>query len=165
MAGSTIERLAVRRLARRGWLLVPVFAIPASTLVFAAASGDWVLFRWCLLLTMHGAVGLWLSFAIHEAAHLAMLSKVKGVAAQVDFKLLRVSVVPYGTMSGWQIVCVALLGPLVCVAIGIGLALAVPDLQLQWWYLGHAVFLLPVFGDGRSLIKGLVSRGRLVRVP
>jgi len=153
------------RRAGNGWLIVAVASVPGLTVTFAAASGDWVLLVWCLLLTMHGTMGLGLSFAIHEAAHLVLLSKIKNVDSAVHVDWLRISVVPCGSMSGWQIVRVALAGPLVCVAIGVGLTLTVPNLQLQWWYLAHAILLLPLFGDGRSLIKGMNIRGRTVRVP
>lgn len=155
----------MRQLARGGALLVVLFGVSAAALIFAAASGDWVLFQWCLVLALHSIAGLWLSFAIHEVAHLLFLSRIEEVKAQIDFKLVRVSIVPIGIMSGWQIANVALAGPLVCVVIGFVLALVVPDLHLQLWFFGHVVFLLPLFGDGKSLIKGLLVRGRSVRVP
>ncbi|WP_155806779.1 hypothetical protein [Leifsonia xyli] len=46
----------------------------------------------------------------------------------------------------------ALTGTLV--AVGAGLAAIVPSQGFHCWYLCHAVFLLPVFGDGRSVIVG-----------
>lgn len=152
-------------LPRIGLHLVLVFSVPASTLAFAIVSGDGVLIQWCLLLTLHGVMGLWLSFAIHEAAHLVLLKRVAGVNSHISFTLMRISVVPHGLMSGWQIARVALAGPMLCVGIGIGIALTMPEVQLQWWYLAHAIFVLPLFGDGRSLIKGLALRNEFVRVP
>lgn len=83
----------------------------------------------------------------------------------MEVNLLRVSVIPHGEMTGWEIVRGALAGPLSCMSIGVLLLLIVPDLQLHWWYLLHGAFLLPLFGDGRSLIKGVLLRRERATVP
>ncbi|MGO4474200.1 hypothetical protein [Arthrobacter sp. efr-133-TYG-120] len=80
----------------------------------------------------------------------------------VSSGILRFSVIPVGHLYGWQIAIVAILGPGGSCLVGALVALLAPGSFLQHWFLLHAVFLLPFFGDGRSLILGIRAWARPV---
>ncbi|MEZ2389888.1 hypothetical protein AB6813_10120 [bacterium RCC_150] len=76
--------------------------------------------------------------------------------------MFRFSLIPLGKLDGWKIGIIAVLGPSSSCAAGVAIALLSPDSFLQYWFLLHGMFLLPFFGDGRSLIIGLRNRSRLI---
>lgn len=142
-----------------GWLLLAAWpvrlvfvAIAGATLAFAFATGQPMIGLAALFLFAHDLLGLWGSFAIHELGHAVVLMNAHGVSAvTLERSLLRLSITPHGSIRGRDAFLAAAFGPACCIAIGVGLWLAVPHLFLHVWYLGHAIFLLPVFGDGRTL--------------
>lgn len=123
------------------------------TLVFALATDQPAIGLAALFLLAHDALGLWASFAVHELGHAVGLMNARGVSAvTVERNLLRLSITPHGSIRGRDAFVAAALGPACCIAIGLVLWVTVPQLLLHVWYLGHAVFLLPVFGDGRAMV-------------
>jgi hypothetical protein len=80
----------------------------------------------------------------------------------VSAGVLRFSVIPIGSLYGWQIAVVAVLGPGASCSVGALIALLTPSSLLQYWFLLHAFFLLPFFGDGRGLRLGIREWTRLV---
>ncbi|MHC0431244.1 hypothetical protein ACX6XY_13770 [Streptomyces sp. O3] len=138
-------------------LLVVLVAFFAMALVWSARSGDWVLTEmiW-VLLVKPTSLGLVASFALHESTHVIALKKIRTVThIAIERTVWRTSVIPEGVMTGWQTVVVALAGPSSCVALGTLLWLPNLDRSLAWWYFAHIVFLLPFFGDGRSVLEGV----------
>lgn len=154
--------LAVRSLL---WAVrVPALALAAGFLLCAAcaAAGVPAILRPALWLLTHASC-LLIGFVIHEGSHVLGLKVTPGVTHVVFAStLLRTSVLPVGSLAGWQAALIALAGPLAACVAGIPLALALPEYALHWWFFLHCIFLLPLFGDGRSLVKGLLAwRGQL----
>lgn len=106
------------------------------------------------------ALGLVGSFALHESAHVMVLKRIDSVThIAIDRTKWRISIIPLGILTDRQIVRVAVAGPLSCVVVGSALWILGLDRSLAWWYLAHAIFFLPSFGDGRNLCRGLRGRG------
>ncbi|MGX2995798.1 hypothetical protein JNUCC64_16170 [Streptomyces sp. JNUCC 64] len=147
-------------MARQVWpLLALVSAALAAALVWYTRSGDGVLLRLAWELFETAALGLVGSFALHESAHVVVLRRIPTVTRVALVRTgWRTSVVPEGDMTARQIVAVAVAGPAVCALVGAALWLSALDRVLAWWYLAHLVFLLPFFGDGRSLRLALRVR-------
>jgi hypothetical protein len=136
-----------------------------ACIVLATMTGDPVLFRVSLWLLMH-ALCLLSSFLVHEMFHVVGMRLFRGVShVLVSASVLRFSVVPVGSLYGWQIAIVAVLGPGSSCLLGAVLALLTPGSLLQYWFLLHAIFVLPFFGDGRCLVLGIREWARLVGLP
>lgn len=106
-------------------------------------------------------LGLTVPFALHESAHVLALKRVPTVThIMIERVAWRISVVPSGTMTARQAASVALAGPGICVMAGTLLWISGLDRSLSWWYLAHALFLLPFFGDGRALRRSLPEAWR-----
>ncbi|WP_146252255.1 hypothetical protein [Streptomyces carminius] len=150
-------------MAAQVWpLLVFLGLFLAAALAWFARSGDRVPAEMAWGVFEAAALGLVASFALHESAHVVALRRVRTVTRiALERTAWRTSVVPEGTMTARQTAGVALAGPLSCVAVGALLWLPDLDRSLAWWYLAHAAFLLPLFGDGRALRHALrTARGR-----
>jgi hypothetical protein len=144
-------------------LLAFLGALLAVAVVWSLDSGNSVpvVVAWFLFKTAF--VGLVGSFALHESAHVMALKRIDTVThVAIERTAFRTSIVPLGVLTARQVVAVALAGPLACVAVGVALWMTDLDRSLAWWYLGHAIFLLPLFGDGRSLFSGLRGRGAVL---
>ncbi|GAP58376.1 hypothetical protein AHiyo1_14320 [Arthrobacter sp. Hiyo1] len=128
----------------------------------AAMTTDPILFRAGLWLLVH-VLCLLCGFLVHEWSHVAGMRLFHGISdVVVSSGILRFSVIPVGHLYGWQIAIVAILGPGGSCLVGALVALLAPGSFLQYWFLLHAVFLLPFFGDGRSLILGIRAWARPV---
>ncbi|MEU8625958.1 hypothetical protein [Streptomyces sp. NPDC048669] len=165
MRSSSAGRAADPKVRAVAWAVatqvwpLPAFAgaLLAMALFWWARSGDAVpaTMAW-VLLVKPAVLGLVVPFALHESAHVVLLRRIPTVTRIVlERTAWRTSVIPEGTMTGRQAVAVALAGPLSCVAVGAVLWLSGLDRSLAWWYLTHLAFLLPVFGDGRALWRGV----------
>lgn len=142
---------------RQTW---PLQMLTGALLVVAAwwwlVSGDTTIVRGAAHLELCAAVGLAGAFALHEAAHVVALGRCAGVThLVVTVTAWRFSLEPRGTITPGQMVVVALSGPGAAAVAGAVLWLVAPGVALHWWFLAHLGFLLPVFGDGRSLVLGL----------
>jgi hypothetical protein len=170
---STTARpeLAVRgvalAVAAQVWpLLLFASLILAAALLWAAVSGDTAQLPVAAWIFTAATAGLTTSFALHECLHAAALKRITTVTAvTLERTWGRISLVPHGSMTGWQAATVAASGPLGCILAGALLALHEATRTLSWWYLGHAVFLLPVFGDGIALTKGLLAGPTRLEAP
>jgi hypothetical protein len=141
-------------------LLALVAVLLLASLAWLFSSGDYATARVAWALFRTATLGLVGSFALHESAHVLVLKQVRTVThVTIDRTAWRTSILPSGVLTGRQVVGVAIAGPFACVAVG--LALWTTDLgsSLRWWYLAHGIFLLPIFGDGRSLCRGLRGHG------
>lgn len=161
MWSSTIDRVRPRILFRwlllAGWPVHLVFGASATvTLLLAIASGQPAIADATIFMTAQYALGLCTSFAVHELGHLAVLSRTRGVGGlTLERSMWRISVRPNGGLRGRDAALAAVSGPGCCVVVGVVLWLVAADLSLHGWYLAHAIFLTPVFGDGRALLAGL----------
>lgn len=129
----------------------------AVALFWMARTGDSgpVLLVWSQL-AEPAVLGLAVPFALHESAHVFALKRIPTVThIVIERTAWRTSVVPSGTMNARHTVLVALIGPGACVVAGTLLWASGLDRALAWWYLAHALFLLPFFGDGRALWHSL----------
>ncbi|MFJ5955440.1 hypothetical protein ACIQC5_05705 [Paenarthrobacter sp. NPDC092416] len=135
--------------------------------VVCASLGDPVLLHMGAWLLLH-SLCLMGGFLVHEVAHVLGMKVFRGVThVAVGFTAARFSVTPIGRLYGWQIAVIAVFGPGAACAVGALLACFAPGSLLQYWFLLHSAFLLPVFGDGQALITGLKNRnhGFTLRTP
>lgn len=128
----------------------------AAAVLWSASSGDRVLLALALGFARTVALGLVGAFALHEVAHVVLLRRIATVRTIVlERTAWRFSVVPRGAISPPQAAAVAVAGPAASALVGVALRVTGVDLWLSWWFLAHAAFLLPVFGDGRALVIAL----------
>ena len=136
----------------------PLAAIAVGFLLCGALAfmtGDRVLFQAGLWLLAH-ALCLFCSFVVHEISHVVCMRRFSGVThIVVSTNSRRFSITPIGSLRGWQIAVTAVAGPGASCAVGAALVFLIPNSLLHLWFLFHAVFILPVFGDGRGLIEGI----------
>ncbi|MFC8041308.1 hypothetical protein ACFUOZ_18310 [Paenarthrobacter sp. NPDC057355] len=154
--------VAVKSLVRA--VRVPAAAVVAGFTVCAvtAVAGMPGVLQPALWLLVHASC-LLIGFVIHEGSHVLGLKLTSGITHVIFAStLLRFSVIPVGKLVGWQAALIALAGPMAACLAGVPVALLLPDYALHWWFFLHAIFLLPLFGDGRSLVKGLLTwRGQV----
>lgn len=161
-ASTLTLRLLVRWLLLAAWplhllVLVPL-AVTESVAFLTAqpAVGDAA-----LRLGAHYLCGAWLSFAVHETGHAVALTRGSGVAR---FTLIRTSwrfsITTEEVLDERRVIWVAVSGPGAAVAGGLLLWLIQPGWLLHGWYLTHALFLLPMFGDGRAVLHGFTAMRR-----
>lgn len=154
----------VRTIARANrWFLVTVFMLClACVCVSIAAEAPGIAqIAGCFL--VHSLGGLLGSFVVHELAHAALLRRMSGLhLIEVVTTFFRFTFAPKGSLVGWKIALIGIAGPITACAMGVALNAVLPASGLHWWYLGHSVFLLPVFGDGKSVLVGLRTWSRLV---
>lgn len=144
------------------WPLLALLGLfQAAGLAHLARSGDGVPAAMAWSLLKPAALGLVASFVLHEAAHVVLLRRIPTVTRVVVTRTAwRTSVIPEGPMTPRQTARVAVAGPASCVLVGVLLLTSGVDRALSWWYLAHALFLLPCFGDGRTLLHTARQRTR-----
>lgn len=152
--------LACRWLLLAAWPLHLIFgALVVATAALALVTEQTGISDAVGALTVQYVLGLCCSFALHELGHLFALTRAEGVTAiTVERTLWRLSVSAHGRLRGRDTLLAALAGPGACVAAGSVFLLVAPHSQLHLWYFAHAVFLVPVFGDGRAVLSVLRSR-------
>ncbi|MEV8149173.1 hypothetical protein AB0O52_13675 [Arthrobacter sp. NPDC080073] len=152
---ATVGLIAKELIGSCRWPLAAVVLSFTACTFLAAITADPILFQAGLWLLVH-ALFLLGGFLVHEWSHVAGMRLFHGVSdIVVSAGVLRFSLIPVGRLCGWQIAVVATLGPSASCLVGALIALLAPGSFLQCWFLLHAVFLLPFFGDGRSLILGI----------
>lgn len=153
--------LVCRWLLLAAWPMHILFAaLLTITVSLGTLTGQTAIVGAALTLAVHYVVGLCGSFALHELGHLAVLSRATGVTAvTLERSLWRTSISPHGRVRDRDAVLAAVAGPGVCMVAGAALWVFAPGLQLHGWHLAHAVFLLPIFNDGRTLWSVSRSRG------
>lgn len=143
-----------------GWAAAAAF-FPVLGVILGLTINDAALAGFFGTFAFHAVAGLGGSYFLHEAAHLVLLSRYPSVGkVEVSATWARFSVHPTGTITPLQAIGVGLSGPVACLIVG-GVLWQLGS-PVAAWYLGHLVFLLPVFGDGKAI---LLSLGRLRTVP
>ena len=137
------------------WILIICLILCVSFLAEAPS-----LAKSAAYLTLHAVGGLFGSFLLHELVHLVTLRVLApGVTTiYLEITFLRVSLCPRGIMTGWQSAIVAASGPVVCLLAGCIISAFTFDIGLSNWMFLHTLFLIPIFGDGRAIVRG-VARG------
>ncbi|MFJ4223904.1 hypothetical protein [Microbacterium sp. NPDC089695] len=150
-----------RWLLLAGWPVHLVFAaLVAGTTALGMAMGQSAIVSSAVTVAVHYAAGVWASFVVHELGHLVALSRSRGVTAlTLERGIWRLSISPHGDLRPAETLTAAVAGPGICVIVGAALWVGAADLHLHGWYIAHAVFLLPAFGDGRAAVTA--SRGIL----
>jgi hypothetical protein len=129
---------------------------PLIGLILGLAADDTVLVTLFSQITLHAIAGLGGSYFLHECAHIFLLANYPSIkCVDVATSWTRFSLHPQGTLTPLQMTAVGAVGPLGCVAVGAVLWLT--NSSLAYWYLGHIIFLLPIFGDGRAIIFSLAK--------
>lgn len=142
-------------------LLAFLVALACAAGGWWVASGDPVPAQMFSQLTAVAVIGLLGSFVLHELAHLAALRRIVSVEeVRLERTGWRISLHPRGRMSPVQVAGVAVAGPAACLLVGLGLWVLAPGSTLRWWYLAHAVALLPPLGDGRAVITAVRAARR-----
>lgn len=137
-------------------LLAFIAALTLAALVWQVRTGDDSLTIAVSPAVKHIMFGFAASFAIHETTHAMVLSRCPGVThITIHRTAWRFSLTPLGTLTPLEAAAGAVAGPGVTVLVGAGLYLTGLDTTLALWYLCHLVFLLPFFGDGKTLITAL----------
>ena len=155
LTDATVGLIAKQLIWSCRWPFAAVVLSFTACTFLAAVTTDPILFQAGLWLLVH-ALFLLGGFLVHEWSHVAGMRLFRGVSdIVISAGVLRFSVIPVGRLYGWQIAVVAILGPSASCLVGALVALLAPGSLLQYWFLLHAVFLLPFFGDGRSLILGI----------
>ncbi|WP_431074477.1 hypothetical protein [Microbacterium phyllosphaerae] len=152
--------LVCRWLLLAAWPMHAAFAALSAVVVSVAVITEQdAILSAVAMLGAHYALGLGGSFAMHELGHLTVLSRARGVTAfTLQRSTWRISIAPHGQITRRDAALAALAGPGICVVAGGILWLVVPELQVHGWYLAHAVFLVPVFNDGRILLAAMRAR-------
>lgn len=106
--------------------------------------------------------GVLCSYLIHETAHLAALAFCRGLRRiDVQCTSWRISLAPQGDLDPRAALLVAVAGPGICLLIGTLLLIGSSASLIAWCYLAHVIFLIPFFGDGRTIvvtIRHMLSR-------
>lgn len=150
-------------MAAQVWpLLALVVVLVGAAAVWLAVSGDPSLVDVAAGFGRTVLVGLVGSFALHESAHVVLLRRIPGIThITLERTAWRFSVAPVGTLSARQVGLVAVAGPGACLLAAPVWWVAAPGSGLAWWYAAHAVFLLPLFGDGRMLLASVRAGARM----
>jgi len=104
---------------------------------------------------------LLVSFMLHEYFH-TLSFKIFNKKGPVCFEsnFLRISIIPLFSLSNFQIMIMAILGPTLCFVIGLVLYVSATSqlmLFISYIFLLHILFLIPPFGDGKMIMKALLS--------
>lgn len=104
-----------------------------------------------------------LSFALHELGHVMVLKKEE-VPFEIVSNFYKISVIPLKPLEKHIGLLTALAGPGLSALVGGGLYLfnlflGSDLLKLaSFIYILHLLFLLPCFGDGRAILKFIISK-------
>lgn len=152
--------LVCRWLLLAAWPMHAAFAALSAIVVsVAVVTEQAAILSAVAMLAAHYVLGLGGSFALHELGHLAVLSRVRGVTAfTLERSTWRISIAPHGRIARRDAALAALAGPGMCIVVGVILWLVVPAPGVHGWYLAHAVFLAPLFNDGRVLLAAVRVR-------
>lgn len=109
-------------------------------------------------------LGIILSVTLHEYGHVYMVKKLSSIdKIKIIIKMNSFSIVPIGQTSGKKTILIALCGPGICALIGLGLVLIGKYLNsliiviTGGFYLTHVIDIIPLFGDGKMIIKGIID--------
>lgn len=150
-----------------GWPVHVILAISvALTTIFAVLSDQPGILSAVLAVAAHYVLGLWASFAVHEGGHAVVLMHARGVTAlTMERTVWRLSISAHGTILGRDAFLAALAGPGACAVVGVALWALAPEILLHGWYLAHAIFLTPLFNDGRTLLSAARAWNRTLTAP
>lgn len=167
--GSSRHKYCADSLAAAGVLAGALFGatwpIIVGVLSFGSlATGWWMLTAdaslaiAALQIVLLYVCGVLAPFFVHEWMHAVVALTADGVRGVViERTLLRFSVIPVGTLGARAVALGAAAGPGACGVIGVACVAAGAEL-FGAFFLGHLLFLLPCFGDGRMLFLAIFRR-------
>lgn len=95
------------------------------------------------------------SYLVHEMGHVVAMVFVPGIERiVVHAGFMRISLSP-GALPPRAALTGAVAGPGSCVVVGLLLLVSGAMPWAAWCYLAHAVFLLPIFGDGQTAVAAI----------
>ncbi|MCD8077975.1 MAG: hypothetical protein LUE63_06325 [Lachnospiraceae bacterium] len=109
-------------------------------------------------------LGVFGSFAVHEYFHILALKGYGIRLVRVQSSLLRISIIPEEALEGGKLVLFSVAGPGACMIVGgllyvLGGVCNIETCKIvAVIYLFHIVNLFPLLGDGRMVVKGLLTR-------
>lgn len=129
---------------------------------FARATPSDILFRLGTGVLKVWVVCVMAPYIVHETLHIVALALCPAIQSiTVESTLLRISIRSEGTLTAMQSCLIAFVGP--CGASVVGAVLLSFNYQCGWFWLLHAVFIFPPFGDGASILRGVTSIARYTK--
>lgn len=107
--------------------------------------------------------GVYGSFTIHEFMHIKMMRKYGVKQVEIKTTMLKIEIVSKLSLKGTELILVAISGPITCALMGCfcyGLAIVFEIGAcriIAIIYFLHIINLLPIFADGKMVIKGLFT--------
>lgn len=159
---TNISIYRVFLLITRYFLVFIIFYILSSVLVLVSSGGE--LYQMLLSYSVVFWGGLIASTLIHEYGHIYFFKKFGVEKVIIKRTIFMFRIVPEKQLYGKELMITALIGPLSCG--GIGLVLYVIELLgytnltitlVKLIYSIHLINLLPFFGDGKCILKSIIS--------
>lgn len=150
---------AVFRYIRPIFIMVSVL----SLIVMIAGRGDKSIIRLVCYFNVIIYLGLVLSMILHESFHYIAMKKCGIRVIGIDSNIYRFSVFTQENIQGNKLLFIALAGVFSTTCIGCILSVVniFADSSLirviMWIYYIHLINILPLFGDGKMIIKALIT--------
>ena len=150
---------AVFRYIRPIFIMVSVL----SLIVMIAGRGDKSIIRLVCYFNVIIYLGLVLSMILHESVHYIAMKKCDVSVIGIDSNMYRFSVFTQEDIQGKKLLIISLAGVFSTTCIGCILAVIniFADSSIiriiMWIYYIHLINILPLFGDGKMIIKALIT--------
>lgn len=115
---------------------------------------------WFLLILFFGYI---LSFSLHEYMHIWCMRRNGIKNVEIEITLLKFSIKTYEKLEGCKLVITAMSGPIVCFFVGVVIELLGKWIGNRFLEFGSVLYLLqivnilPFWGDGKMIIKGVLT--------
>ena len=150
---------AIYRYIRPIFIMVSVL----SLIVIIASMGDRSIIRLVCYFNVIIYLGLVLSMILHESFHYIAMKKYDVSVIGIDSNMYRFSVFTQEDIQGKKLLIISLAGVFSTTCIGCILSVIniFADSSIiriiMWIYYIHLINILPLFGDGKMIIKALVT--------
>lgn len=143
----------------------PIFIIVSflSLIAVIAGKGDKSVIRLICYFNVIIYFGLVFSMILHESFHYIAMKKCGVMSIGIDSNFYRFSVFTHEYIQGNKLLIIALAGVFSTTCIGCTLSVVniFADSSLirviMWIYYIHLINILPLFGDGKMIIKALIT--------
>lgn len=145
---------------RCNYVFVILIGIIAA--ILCAFAKEIMMALWFLVVFIGGYI---IPLSLHEYMHVYAMRRCNVQTVSIENYLWKVSVKTNEKIQGKKLILVALSGPCVCFLIG---ALLLPIWKitgifvmkiLAYMYMIHIINIVPPFGDGVMILKGVLTRG------
>lgn len=106
------------------------------------------------------AINFFFSFVLHEYMHATYLS-MKNINFKIEKDLLKFSIIPIEEHSSKDMVLCGAVGPVIPFLLGTIVYVFSNFIDnfllkmVSFVYIFHIIYILPIFGDGKAIIKGI----------